>query len=79
MKSYRVYFNRQMDWPMIWCVDEGDISTQIRCPYVEFLGVVANGDTRLQPKKVKIPPNEPVAWFDVVGTLKIDKGVASFS
>lgn len=78
MKSYRVYFNRQMDWPMIWCVDEGSIHSQIRCPHVILSGVHATGNTVLAPKKVKLVPNEPIAWIDVYAKLRLDGGTVIF-
>lgn len=77
-RRWRVYFNRQGEWPMIWCIDEGDISTQIRIQRVYFEGVAAEGATILQPKPVKLAPNEPVAWFNVRGRLKIREGTAIF-
>lgn len=78
-KSYRVYFNRQMDWPMIWCVDEGTVQSQIRCHWVDMSGAKsAVGNTRIGPGKTKVIPNEPYAWIDVVGVPYLDKGVVRF-
>lgn len=77
--AYRVYFNRDADWPMIWCVDEGDISTQIRCHYVDLTGAYSiHGGTILVPGKIKKVPNEPLAWLDVVGVLSVSGGIARF-
>jgi hypothetical protein len=80
LKTWRVYFNRREDWPMVWCVDEGDISSEIRCHWVDFSGAKsAVGNTLMTgSQKCKVPENEPVAWIDVVGVPYLDKGVVRF-
>jgi hypothetical protein len=79
MKRWRVYFNRQQDWPMIWCLDQGDISTQIRVHWVKMKGVKLEGATVIEEKPKKRIPNEPVAWFEVHGMLRIKNGVATIT
>lgn len=79
MKRWRVYFNRQQDWPMIWCIDQGDISTQIRVHWVKIQGVKLEGGTTISQKPTKRIPNEPVAWFEVKGKLRITNGVATIT
>ena len=78
MKTFRVYFNRDKDWPMVWCVDEGSIDTQIRCCCVYTTEAIAHTwHTVLGPNKTdgKVAPNEPIAWVEVVGVLRVDSGV----
>ncbi len=75
-QAYRVYFNRLKDDPQVWCVDEGDIRSEINVQYIYFLGVsvrtVTSFATPVGDSK------EPRAWFQVHGVMTIENGAAVF-
>lgn len=72
MKLWRVYYNWKRGYPYIWCIDEGDISTQRQMRTVKFDHATGRGMTLLKGPQVPRPPiNEPVAWFEVRGELEV--------
>jgi len=61
MRRWRVYFNRELDWPQVWSVDEGDQSTEINVIAVHLMGCTVQ--SVFDPTAPA--PNAPKAWFDV--------------
>jgi len=81
-KTYRVYFNRELEWPQCWSVDEGDQTTEINVCGFELHGVEAKSRnlTRSELRKqVTYKFNQPFAWIEVTGTLRLEAGIAHFS
>lgn len=77
MKTYRVYFNKKSEWPLVWSIDEGDQDTEINvkevtiiASYSETRAIVNNGhiDTT----------NTPLAWLAVEAKgIRIVEGIAT--
>ncbi len=73
-KRWRVYFNRRDDFPALWCVDEGEISSQIRVQHVSLVEINAFGNTDMgrQVNRTDQPiaslrkgkQNEPLVWIE---------------
>ena|ERR1700744_1086403 len=88
VKRWRIYFNRKDDFPIIWCVDEGDISSQIRLGRISLERVDAFACTDLiAPNKhrQRLPfeamprhPNEPAAWIEVQAKAIFELGGVTF-
>lgn len=75
--TYRIYYNRRDDYPISWCIDEGDISTQIRLSKIQLNGIT--GYFLSVGEKPKLPPNEPYGWLVVENADMILKsGIAVF-
>lgn len=70
--TYRVYFNRWADAPMVWSVDQGDISTEIN---VSAIHMDAPCTTGSNPACDNV--REPRAWFELTGHLTVSNGVAT--
>jgi hypothetical protein len=72
MRIWRVYYNWRRGYPYIWCIDEGDISTQRQMRTVKFDHAIARGQTSLKgPQTKPLAVNEPAAWFEVRGDLEV--------
>ncbi len=78
--TYRVYFNRCVDFPQVWSVDEGDVSTEINVQGISVSSLNVWVEWVYDPS---IPTNdrEPRAWnlLHCSKPLTIDHGVARFS
>lgn len=79
-KTYRVYYNRVLDWPQCWSVDEGDWRSEINvCGFaIDQCAVVSRELPPDQRARVD-RDREPVAWLEVAGVLAIERGHALFS
>jgi hypothetical protein len=87
---WRVYFNCRVDYPVIWCVDNGTVETQVRLNWVDFQNVSANGATCLTGSNStrpwrhrnglpgKRPHNEPYAWVELDAIAIFHDGGVSF-
>ena len=72
-ETYRIYFNRWNDAPLIWSVDEGTQATERIVREVRLENVT--GVTRSGPgDNVK----SPTVWIEVEGRLTIANEVATF-
>lgn len=79
MKTYRVYFNRERDWPQCWSVDEGDQASEINVCGFRLEGVTAAGLALSKAERAKLNGQEsPFAWIEVTGELEIKAGIAVF-
>lgn len=78
MKTYRIYYNREKDWPQVWSVDEGSQATEINVIGVEFDGVQVTSQ-HLPAPLADTPRESPFAWFEVTAHLEVVGGVAYFS
>lgn len=76
---YRVYYNRSVDWPQCWSVDEGDQSSEINVCGVKMIGVPLV-TRELPPEQRAVVDNKvtPSAWFEVDGLLRLEHGYAVF-
>lgn len=74
--TYRVYYNRALDYPQVWSVDEGTPASE-----VNVVGFFIDG-CRATSKAITGEPGRaldvPCAWIEVDGTLTLDRGVAVF-
>lgn len=73
---YRVYYNRAVDWPQCWSVDQGDQTTEIN---VQGVKLFADSRTVTQPDAVRAATDakvSPAAWLEVEGHLRITDGFA---
>jgi len=83
-EAWRIYFNCKQDYPIIWCIDQGDILSQIRLRYVRLIGCDGNTATDLisptATRKRRSPrrANEPHAWISVLATPVFDGGGVTF-
>lgn len=78
MKTYRVYFNREREWPQSWSVDEGSQATEINVVGFHIEGCIVSSHTR--PRQIEESfDNSPFAWLEVEGYLQLKKGIATFT
>ena len=78
---YRVYFNRELEWPQCWSVDEGDQSTEINVTGFEVNGCRIESRTLTKEERagaIRDRLNRPYAWFAVDGWLTVKNGRAIF-
>ncbi len=78
---YRVYFNRELEWPQCWSVDEGDQSTEINVTGFIIEGAVAIARTLSKEERaeaIKDRLNRPFAWLEVQGEMSLVGGKAIF-
>lgn len=77
---YRVYFNREREWPQCWSIDEGGQETEINVCGVSFgPGVRAVTRTRRAPD-VNPGDSSPFAWIEVgANYMDIRGGIAYFT
>jgi len=61
--SFRVYYNRHSDWPYIWSLDAGDLSTEVKVKSVQFHKVVA--ETGFDPNAPIGDQDRPRVFFIV--------------
>lgn len=80
MKTYRLYFNREKDWPQCWSIDEGTQATEINVCGVRLSGVRAEARLRPQGDVAKEDQEKvPAAWLEVEAEgLVLTEGVAHF-
>lgn len=78
MTRYRVYFNREREWPQCWSVDEGDQISEINVTGFVILGCNVTSHT-LDRSVVVDHDRTPYAWLEVCGRLFMTGGVARFS
>jgi hypothetical protein len=69
--TYRIYFNRWRDAPLIWSVDEGTQATERNVREVRFDGVT--GRTNTGPGDNY---HSPTVWIEVEARLEISGEVA---
>jgi hypothetical protein len=78
MPLYRLYFNRCEDFPQIWSIDEGDISTEVNVIGVKAVGRVEFTSGRAE-RFAEVSAREPKAWVTVdAGSLRVEEGWAVF-
>ena len=70
--TYRIYFNRWNDFPLIWSVDDGSqanekIVSQVILDEVEGRTMTGQGDN----------VNSPSAWIEATGVLTIQGETAT--
>lgn len=79
MKTFRIYFNRELDWPQCWSVDEGDQTTEVNvCGFrIEDCPTVSASLSPDLRKRLQLDGSKhPVAWLEVQGALRLERGVA---
>ena len=65
MKVWRVYFNRAVEAPQVWSIDQGDQTSEINVQGVRFtLGVVAV--TKFDPHVRLNNTTAPRGWIEVL-------------
>lgn len=79
--KYRVYYNRSLDWPQVWSIDEGDQTTESNV--IDYLadGCLVRG--RSLPPPVRSveggAPVFPTAWVEIEAAgVQMACGVAVF-
>jgi len=78
MKTYRIYFNREREWPQCWSVDEGTQASEINVVGFQLAGVEALSKTLPRDARASFD-NSPFAWLEVRNAeLRLDDGVAHF-
>lgn len=68
--TYRIYYNRALDYPQVWSIDEGTPETEITCIGFYVDGPIARSHFELG--------QQPCAWLEVAGNLTVVAGVAVF-
>jgi len=77
-KRYRVYFNRALEAPQCWSVDEGTQDSEINVIGFRIVGAEASSKTLAPGTKVD-HHNTPFAWLEVLAReLVLENGVAVF-
>lgn len=80
MKTYRVYFNRELDFPQAWSVDEGDQTSEVNVIGFQILGADCFAKVLPPAERVGLDPKKsPLAWLQVYGVLRLDGGLAVFT
>lgn len=80
LKRYRVYFNRELDFPQAWSVDEGDQSTEINVNGFHILGADCFSKVLSVEERAGVnPTHSPLAWLQVDGELRMEGGIAIFT
>lgn len=81
MARYRLYYNRSVDWPQCWSVDEGDQSTEFNVQGFEIRGaLVRDGVLPSSARGLEgAAPVLPTAWCVVEGELQVIGGSAIFT
>lgn len=75
MKKYRIYFNRKVEAPQVWSVDEGDQSSEINVQWVEFQNCSVGS---FYDNLVGVNPDTPCAWFQVYAVAEFTRGGVIF-
>lgn len=79
MRTYRIYFNRKAEWPQVWSVDEGAQTSEINVIGFVLHGIHAVSHTRPKEEiETTNHLNNPFAWIEVTGLLRIVGGKAYF-
>ena len=77
-RRYRVFFNRALEWPQCWSIDEGDQTTALHVVGFRIEGCLALAHTL--PNNASVNRRDtPSAWLEVVGVLALQRGVAVFT
>ena len=80
--TYRVYFNRELEWPQCWSVDEGDQTSE-----VNVVGFVIEGckvasrnlDAARERSSAVHRLDKPFAWIEIeASSFTVSKGIATF-
>jgi hypothetical protein len=80
MKRYRVYFNRELEWPQCWSIDEGTQASEINVVAFRLDGCVAISHNLPKNQRGSTDRyNTPFAWLEVWAHLTLVGGVAVFS
>lgn len=80
MKTYRVYFNKELEFPQAWSVDEGDQTTEINVAGFQLLGADAFAKVLSKEERAGVDRvNTPLAWLQVYGTMTLKSGIAIFT
>jgi hypothetical protein len=89
-RRWRVYFNCAQDFPVIWCVDNGTIETQIRLNWFllknidPWCATALNGPDSTKQwinsfgQEAERPDNEPYAWIEFDGMAVFSGGGVTF-
>lgn len=72
---YRVYYNRSLDYPFSWSIDEGTQESEVLVLAVIILPSCVTTTHCLNEKP---NPDSPVAWLEVCGDLEIVNDIAYF-
>ena len=76
--TYRIYFNSVADWPLIWSVDGGDVSTECHVVGLRTKGHVTVSSGCVNPSSVD-REREPVGWMNITAArMHIEHSVATF-
>lgn len=77
--TYRVYFNREREWPQCWSIDEGDQTTEINVVGFALHGVEAVSFTHDRQARIDRDAT-PFAWLEVRhAQFSVGNGVAVFT
>lgn len=77
---YRVYYNRAVDWPQVWSVDEGSQETEINVVGIRLLSAVAESkEIAPADREGKDPAKVPFGWLEVTcSEMRLVGGWANF-
>ena len=79
-KRYRIYFNRERDWPQCWSVDEGDQSSEINVCGFEIQDCEVRSALLTPELRAGVDGRRaPYAWLEVTGVLELAGGHAVFT
>lgn len=77
MKTYRVYFNRKQDYPLVWSIDEGTQATETNVSDVVIIASYTSTKSRINDGTIDVN-NTPLAWLEVEAQgIRIADGVAT--
>lgn len=71
---YRIYFNAHSDAPLVWSVDDGEGTVEHHVRGFSLLGCWSKSVYTGKPAN----EDEPVAWIEVDGVLRIEHDFAFF-
>lgn len=81
MPKYRIYYNRELDWPQAWSVDEGTQDTEVNVIGFFLDGVQAKSRVLTKEQRSSLNfKDHPFAWLEVEAPEFITRdGIAIFS
>ena len=77
---YRLYFNREQDWPQLWSIDEGDQTTEFNVIDFRAVGCRISGHALPPAARASLDPKaHPAAWIEIEAAgVRMERGIAMF-
>ena len=77
--TYRAYYNREADFPQVWSIDEGDISSEINVLGFQLGHGVRAWSERVPDFTAINAEREPKVWLSIeAAAMTLRQGVAVF-